>query len=108
MSTITPAAVLDRLEAAVNEQHAAIKAVLRLARSQAATATHAADDDYMPLRMPAPRSRCLVSGYSRSTIEKLIREKAIRSKLGQGNTRFYSGADVRALLSNPKQDDQSK
>ena len=96
--TTAELAILDRLDKATTELHAAAKAAITLARSQAASTAHAGDDDYMPLRMPTPGSRCPVSGYSRSTIEKLIREKAIRSKLGKGRTRFYSGADARALV----------
>jgi hypothetical protein len=48
-------------------------------------------------RLPSPKSRCIVSGFSRSKIYNLVSQGKVRAKTVQGG-RFYSLADVRALL----------
>jgi hypothetical protein len=90
-------AILERVEAAVDEMHAATLAAIRLARSIDANAISSQGDDDMWLRMPVSPRRCPLSGISRTTIEKNGREGSVRTKLVDGK-RYYSGADVRKYI----------
>lgn len=90
--------LLDRLELAATELHAATLAAIRNARSIDANAIISQGDDDAWLRMPVSPSRCPISGISRTTIEKYGREKKVRTKLVDGK-RYYSGADVRKYIS---------
>jgi hypothetical protein len=69
---------------------------LRLARIESALAAGPADDDGWT-RLPRPKDRCKVSGWSRSTILRHIAAGKVRSKSIR-SSRFYSAADVKALL----------
>ncbi len=94
----TAATILDRLDAAARELHAAYREASRLARALAAnSAARAADDDDW-LRLPARGGRCPLSGWSRSTVEARAAAGEVRSKR-IGGMRYYAGADVRRILS---------
>lgn len=79
------------LAAGINAIHA------RLDRMERALAAGTADDDGWT-RLPAPKARCPVSGWSRSTILRQIDRGAVRSKSVSG-CRYYAAADVRRILS---------
>ena len=64
----------------------------RLAKAEAA------GDEWT--RMPSPKARCAVSGWSRSTIERRIAAGEVRGKV-VGVSKFYSAADVRRILNEP-------
>jgi hypothetical protein len=81
------------IHAVLDELDRAIQAALRVAR---VLATSQGDEDAWT-RMPSPTGRCPVSGWSRATLQRRIREGKVRAKLVQG-CRFYSAADVRQLL----------
>lgn len=101
----TAAELLDRHEKALHELHAANLALLALARSQTADAEAKAADDDEWTRMPAGKRRCHVSGWSRSTIIRRIKEsnpasapdRIVRGKTVKG-TSYYSAADVRRYV----------
>jgi glycogen debranching enzyme len=51
-------------------------------------------------RLPSAKGgRCPVSGWSRSTILRAIADGTVRTK-SVGSARYYSAADVRALIAN--------
>lgn len=85
-------ATLQHLLAAV---HQVFNAVCDLAETLALTN---ADDDRW-VRMPPTSERCRFTGWSRSTIYRLIRAGYIRAKT-VNNTRYYSGTDARELVAN--------
>lgn len=87
---ITAAEILTNLENAT----AAAFALARATMTNAATMT--ADDDEWT-RLPAPKGKCPVSKWSRSTILRYIAEEKIRSKRTRGG-RFYALRDMRQLL----------
>lgn len=89
---------LDRAQDAIDALHAASRAVLQLARSQARAAEARAADPDEWARLPATDRRCPVSGWSRSTLIRRGKAGTIRTKSVDGSA-FYSLADVRRLLS---------
>ena len=86
----TAAEILSALELAT-------AAAFAFARASLVTASSAGADDDEWTRIPAPKGKCPVSRWSRSTILRLIDDKKIRSKRTRGG-RFYALSDVRALL----------
>ena len=93
--------VLDKLERATIEQHAATLATIQLCRTvlTAAKARSADDDDW--LRLPSPTSRCPISHMSRSSLNRRIEEGKVRKKKIDNMT-YYSGKDVRTYLNDSK------
>jgi hypothetical protein len=71
----------------------AITAGFALARQLAAGQ---ADPDEW-LRFPGAGQRCAISGWSRAKIDRLTRDSKVRRK-SVGTSAFYSGADVRRML----------
>ena len=69
----------------------------RLARAveHGATARHEDDDGWT--RLPRPKDRCPVSGWSRSTVVKRITEGRVRAK-SIGGARYYAAKDILTLL----------
>ncbi|MFT4175957.1 MAG: hypothetical protein QM627_04820 [Luteolibacter sp.] len=91
--------VLERLDAATVELHAATQAALALARvaNRELEAKLSDGDDWT--RLPAEKGgRCPVSNWSRRTIFNRIKDGSIRSK-HVGTAHFYSLADVQRLIS---------
>ena len=86
----TAADILTALESAT-------AAAFAFARASLVTASSAGADDDEWTRIPAPKGKCPVSRWSRSTILRMIDQNKIRSKRTRGG-RFYALADVRALL----------
>lgn len=86
----TAAEILSQLEDAT-------QAAFTLARAMLVTAEGARGDEDEWTRIPAPKGKCPVSKWSRSTILRYIAEKKIRSKRTRGG-RFYALRDVRQLL----------
>jgi hypothetical protein len=78
---------LDALEKAISAVAAITKQLVK-----------AQGDDDEWTRMPSHPARCHVSNFSRSYIVKLINQGKVRTKTAGGNARFYSAADVRALI----------
>lgn len=89
-STPTGAEILQKLEEAT-------AAAFAFARASLVTAEVARTDDDEWTRIPAPKAKCPVSKWSRSTILRYVAEKKIRSKRTRGG-RFYALKDVRELL----------
>jgi hypothetical protein len=91
-------AVLSRLEAAAMASHQATLATLQLCRSllTESSARSADDDDW--LRMPSQTKRCPISGWSRTTLNRHITSGDVRKKR-ISSCAYYSGADVRKLIS---------
>jgi len=83
-------AVLELLD----ELKRANDAAFALARELAAARGDA--DEWT--RFPSPKSRCPISGFSRSKIVRLAEAGTIRRK-SVGSSAFYSGADLRRHLS---------
>lgn len=81
-------------ELVIAELRRASEAAFKLAENLIA----ARGDDDEWTRMPAKNSRCHVSGFSRSTIARLIDSQTIRGK-SVGASRFYSAADIRKHIS---------
>lgn len=69
----------------------------RLASAVEAGAIARKEDDDAWTRLPRPKGRCPVSGWSRSTVAKKIKEGCVRSK-SIGGARYYSGKDMLNLL----------
>lgn len=90
-------AVLDRLDRALVEVHAATQAALTLAKvTVKATEARASDDDDWT-RMP-PRGGRSEGGWSLSKLREQIKAGHVRKKAAAGFT-YYSAADVRRLIS---------
>lgn len=69
----------------------------RLARAvELGTAARTADDDGWT-RLPRPKGRCPVSGWSRSTVLVRIKLGQVRSKVVAG-ARYYAAKDVLQLI----------
>lgn len=92
------ATALATLERATEAAHAATRAVLQLARTQARAADARAADPDEWTRLPAGRDRCPVSRWSRSTLHRRIKSRSIRGKTVDGSS-YYSLTDVRHLIS---------
>jgi hypothetical protein len=89
-------AVLDRLDRATAELHAATKAALELAKATVkATEARIADDDDWT-RMPPRGERCR-EGWSLRSLQREIEKKNVRKKR-IGGFAYYSAADVRRLI----------
>lgn len=93
----TTAQVLDRMEAAISELAKATAAVIQLARQQLYDAQARAEDDDDWRRLPMPKKRCIISNWSRSTLNRHIEEGHVRRKRIRRCV-FYSGKDVRNYL----------
>lgn len=89
--------ILDRLERASSELHAASRAAIDLVRIQSKemAARIGPDDEWT--RLPGDKCPCKISGWSRSKLKRLIASGQVRKKRATGST-FYSGADVRRLI----------
>lgn len=92
------AEVLDRLQAAAETQHAATLATLQLCRTILTESKARGEDDDDWLRMPSPKARCPLSGWSRTSLVRRIEAGDVRKKKISGMA-YYAGADVRAYLS---------
>lgn len=68
----------------------------RMERMERNLAAGPANDDQWT-RLPSTKTRCPISGWSRSTILRHIDSGKVRTK-SVGGSRYYSGADVLALL----------
>lgn len=88
----TAAEILLRLEEATAAAFALARAIMLNAE-----ASRTDDDEWT--RIPAPKAKCPVSKWSRSTILRYISEGKIRTKRTRGG-RFYALADVRKILIN--------
>ena len=94
--------ILDRLDRATVELHAASRAAIQLAR---ATITHTTSrdvegDDWC--RLPTPKTRCPISNWSRSTVCRHITAGSVRAKSVRGS-RYYALKDVRELINRESQ-----
>jgi len=90
------AAVLDRLDRALVEVHAATQAALTLAKATVkATEARIADDDDWT-RMPRRGERC-AEGWSLRSLQREITKKTVRKKR-IGGFAYYSASDVRKLI----------
>lgn len=89
--------ILDRLDRATEELHAASRAAIQLARATIShtTARSADGDDWC--RLPSPKTRCPISDWSRSTLCRHISAGTIRAKSIKG-CRYYALKDVREYL----------
>jgi hypothetical protein len=85
---------MEHLISVLSDLRRATNAALSLAEQLAAARV---DGDEW-LRFPRPEDRCPISGFSRSKIDRLARARQIRRKT-VGKAAFYSGADMRRLLS---------
>lgn len=89
--------VLERLDRALVEVHAATQAALVLAKATVkATEARIADDDDWT-RMPRRGERC-PEGWSLRSLQREIEKKNVRKKR-IGGFAYYSAADVRKLIS---------
>ena len=71
--------------------------LVRLARLvETGTQARNSDDDGWT-RLPRPKMRCAVSGWSRSTVMVKIKAGAVRTKMVQG-ARYYAAKDVSELI----------
>jgi hypothetical protein len=90
--------ILDRLESATTELHAAQMALIQFSRTVLRDcAARAADDDNW-LRLPSTAARCPISGWSRSSLNRRIAAGDVRKKKIQSMA-YYSGTDVRKYIS---------
>lgn len=89
--------VLDRLDKALNEIHAASAAVIQFSRRQLEDTKARGEDDDDWRRLPTPTQRCPLSRWSRTTLNRRIDAGDVRRKR-IGRMTYYSGADVRAWL----------
>ena len=99
--SINPA---DFNRALVRELIAAATACIDAIAELSIAAFESAQDPTTWARLPRPSDRCRVTGWSRSTIYRLISEGHIRAKT-VNNARFYSTADVRAYIENAPEDE---
>ncbi len=83
----------DKINEVLDALEKASAAAFSLARQLAA----ARGDDDEWTRLPSPKARCPVSGWSRSTINRHTISGKVRRK-SIGASVFYSAADVRQLL----------
>lgn len=84
----------------INEVLAALEKASAAGFALARELAKARGDDDEWSRLPSTKSRCKVSGWSRSTILRHIQSNAVRTKT-RGTSRFYSLADVRKMLAEP-------
>jgi hypothetical protein len=89
-TTPTAATILSALEEAT-------AAAFAFARASLVSVETARTDDDEWTRIPAPKGKCPVSKWSRSTVLRYIDDGKIRTRRTRGG-RFYAMADVRALL----------
>lgn len=83
----------DQLQEVITALEKASAAGFALARQLAA----ARRDDDEWTRFPQNGKRCTISGWSRAKIDRLTRCNKVRRKT-VGTSAFYSGADVRRML----------
>lgn len=81
----------------LNELERSATATFALARALLVTADASRADDEDWARIPAPKAKCPVSRWSRSTILRHIEDKHILGKRVR-NARFYSLRSVREFL----------
>lgn len=94
----TAEAVLDALEKAQLQHHEAFMAGIQFCRTLLDDPKVRDEDGDDWLRMPIHPARCPISGWSRSTLNHRISDKSVRRKTIGNRMSYYSGADVRKVL----------